>query len=260
MKSFVRWSTRVGLIGTAVVGSCLIGNLQALALPKDQIMQKLQDVPVFTITDPQGSPLVASVSNGDNKKGTVAGVFISQRDAQAFIDRLKKDQPDLAKSVRIVPVSLAEVYQLEESTKNKPDHLDFAYVPVQKQVESAVALLRQSGQQVQQFNGTPLFVARAGKDQGYLTIQQGNQQVIPFFFDKEQLQGMVDRYKQQQPAQAGTVQIQAVTLEGVIQTLKTSDNQQLKNIMLIPSQESIEFLRSLSPQNPPQNQPQQPKK
>ncbi len=256
MKSFIRWSAALGLIGSTVLGSSLIGNMQALALPQTDIVKTLESVPVFTITDPQGSPLVASVNNGD-KKGTITGVFISQHDAQSFIERLKKENPDLAKNVKVVPVSLGEVYQLAEANKNKPDHLDFAYVPVQQQVDSAMALLRQSGQQVQQFQGTPLFVARAGnnKEKGYLTIQQGNQQVIPFFFEKEQLQTMVDRYKQQKPAEAATIEIQAVTLEGVIQTLKSSENQQLKNIVLVPSRESIEFLSTLQ-QQPSQNQSQ----
>lgn len=255
MKSFIRWSATLGLIGGSVLGSALAGNMQALALPQDQIVKKLDSVPVFTITDPKGAPLVASVNNGD-KKGSIAGVFISQHDAQAFIERLKKDNPDLAKNVKVVPVSLGEVYQLAEANKNKPDHLDFAYVPVQQQVDSATALLHQSGQQ-QQFKGTPLFVARAGKDKdkGYLTVQEGNQQVIPFFFDKEQLQTMVDRYKQQKPSEAATIEIQPVTLEGVIETLKTGNDQKLNNIVLVPSRESLEFLSSLQ-QQPSKNQSQ----
>jgi hypothetical protein len=47
--------------------------------------------------------------------------------------------------------------------------LNFAFIPVQQQVQSAQALMGQSGQQAQQFQGTPLFVAKGGQDQGYLT-------------------------------------------------------------------------------------------
>jgi len=39
-----------------------------------------------------------------------------------------------------------------------------------------------------------LFVAKAGKKEGYLTIKQANQQVIPFF-STEELQTMLDRFK-----------------------------------------------------------------
>jgi nickel transport protein len=184
----------------------------------------------------------------------VAGVFISQKDAQAFVERLKTEKPDLAKTVQVVPVSLAEVYKLKKENENKPDGLNFAFIPVQQQVQSAQTLMGQSGQQAQQFQGTPLFVARGGQEQGYLTIQQNGQSVIPFCFDKEQLQGMVDRFKQQKPELASTVKIEVVPLEGVIQTLQTSNNDQLNNIVLVPSQESLAFLRSLpaSPQSAPQ--------
>jgi nickel transport protein len=154
-------------------------------------------------------------------------------------------------------VSLAEVYKLKKDNENKPDGLNFAFIPVQQQVQSAQALMGQTGQQAQQFQGTPLFVAKGGQDQGYLTVQENGKQVIPFFFDREQLQKMVERFKEQQPNVASTVQIQAVSLEGVIQTLQTSNNEQLNNIVIVPSQEALTFLQSLpaapaTPQAAPQ--------
>ncbi len=212
---------------------------------------------MFTVTDAQGAPLVASIPNGDNKTAAVAGVFISQKDAQAFVERLKKDKPDVGRTVQVVPVSLAEVYKLKKENENKPDGLNFAFIPAQQQLQSAQTLMGQSdqAQQAQQFQGTPLFVARGGPDKGYLTVQENGKQVIPFFFEKEQLQGMVDRFKQQQPNLASTVQMQVVPLEGVIQTLQTSNNDQLNNIVLVPSKEAIDFLRSL-PASAPQGAPQ----
>jgi hypothetical protein len=257
MKALVRWSATLGLVGTTLLGSFGAENLRALALPDDQVVQKLQAVPVFTVTDAKGAPLVASVANEQNKTTAVAGVFISQKDAQAFVDRLKKEKPDLGQNVQVVPVSLAEVYKLKKDNENKPDGLNFAFIPVQQQVQSAQALMGQSaqGQQAKPFQGTPLFVAKAGQDQGYLTVQENGKQIIPFFFDKEQLQGMVERFKQQQPNLASTIKIEAVPLEGVIYTLQTSNNDQLNNIVIVPSQEALSFLRSL-PQNAPQNQQQ----
>ena len=256
MKSLIRWSATLGLVGTTVLGSLFTGSLGVLALTEQEIIQKLQPVPVFTITDPQGAPLVASMPNQNNQNTSVAGVFMSQRDAQAFVDRLKRDNPQLGNQVQVVPVSLAEVYQLDQQNQNQPNGLDFAFIPVEQEVQSAQALLNQNGQQGQQFQGVPLFAARGGESKGYLTIQESEngQQVIPFFFDKAQLQKMIDRFKQQQPNQAATVEIQVVSLEGVIQTLQTQNNPQLNNIVLVPYQESIDFVRSQSGQNPP-NQP-----
>ncbi|EDX72959.1 Tic22-like family [Coleofasciculus chthonoplastes PCC 7420] len=244
MKSLVRWSATLGLVGTTLLGSFLGGNLRALALTEQQVMEKLQTVPVFTVTDGEGSPLVASIPSQNNQNEAVAGVFISQRDAEAFVERLKREKPELGNQVRVVPVSLAEVYQLDQQSQNQPNGLDFAYIPVQQQVQSAQQLLGQG----QEFRGVPLFVAKGGQQGGYLTIQQEGQQVIPFFFDKEQLQNLVNRFKEQQPNLASSVQIQVVPLEGIINTLQTQDNPQLEQILLIPSQESLQFLRQSSSQ------------
>jgi acylphosphatase len=253
MKSFVRWSATLGLVGSTLLGSSFIGNLQAIALPADQVAKTVGNVPVFTITDDKGAPLVRSVKNEQNNNVSVTGVFVSQRDAQSFIDQLKKENPNLARQVRVSPVSLGEVYKIGEANQNKPDRLNFAFVPMQQQVTSALALLRQNGQQVQQFQGVPLFVAKAGPDQGYLTIQEDGKQIIPFFFEKEQLQGMVDRFKQQKPELASTVKIQVVNLQGVLQALRSSNNPQLNNVVLVPPKESLDFLRKL-PSAAPANQ------
>lgn len=254
MKSLVRWSAAFGLISSAVAGSVLAGAMQVLALPQEQIVQKLREVPVFTIANSQGAPLVASPPQGQ-KGQPVAGVFISQKDAQAFLETLKTKNPELAKGVSVVPVSLAEVYKLEIANKGKPDGLNFTFVPSRQQVDVAVDLLKKSGQDVKQFNGTPIFVARGGKDQGYLTIQQGNQSVIPMFFKKEELQTLVDRFKQQQPNVASTIQIQVLNLEGLIQVLQEKNDPQLNQILLVPSQESIQYVRSLAPQAGGQSRP-----
>ncbi|MGI0485290.1 Tic22 family protein [Pantanalinema rosaneae CENA516] len=254
MKSLIRLGATASLVGSAVIGSLWFGATQVLALTQEQIMKKLGPVPVFTIANPQGAPLVAA-PNGQNGQ-SVAGVFISQKDAQAFLDGLKTKNPELAKGVKVVPVSLAEVYKLDQDNQGKPQGLDFAYVPSQQQVNSAVALLKQSGQQVQQFNGTPLFVARGGAEKGYLTIQQGNQSVIPMFFKKEELQSLLDRFKQQQPNLANSLEIQVLNLEGLMEVLKTKNDPQLDQIVLIPPQESIEFVRSMMGNQPGQARPQ----
>lgn len=257
MKSLVRWSATLGLVGSSLLGSLLLPNLPALALPDEQVVQKLQAVPVFTITDTKGAPLVASVPNAQNKPISVAPAFISQRDAQAFVDKLKTDKPDLAKTVQVVPVSLGEVFKMGKDSQNKPDALNFQYVPVQQQVQSAQAIVSQSGKQAQQFQGTPLFVATGATAQEYVVFpQQNGAQAIPFFFDKQQLQTIVDTIKQKQPD--SKIQIQVVPLESVIQKLQSSNDPFVEKIQLVRSQEAEQFVQSL-PASKPGNQqaPQQ---
>ena len=244
MKSMFNLGAKLGIVSSAIVGSAIFGTMSAFSLPQDQIVQKLGPVPVFTITDAKGAPLVAS-NEGNKKEGGVAGVFINQKDAEAFVNQLKTKNPELAKTVRVVPVSLGEVYKLDQASSTKPNSLDFAYVPAKQQVDAAMALLKKSGQDEKKFQGTPLFVAKAGKQKGYLTVKQADKQVIPFFFNKEELQSMLDRFKKQQPDLASTVEIQVVNLEGVIETMQSRNDTQLNQIMLVPPKASIDFVRSL---------------
>ena len=260
MKSLVRLGAVLGILGSTLLAPSLTSNMSALALPDPQVLAKLRPVPVFTITDAQGAPLIASVpKEGQSGSNTsVAGVFISQRDAQAFIDRLKTRNPQLAASVKVVPVSLGEIYQLSQTNKGKPEEVQFAYVPTTTQVESAKTLLRQGGQQVNEFSGVPLFLARGGPENGYLTIQRGQEQVIPLFFNKEELQGMLERFKQQQPNIASSIKIEVVNLEAVLEAMRTDNDPFLSQIILVPPRESLEYVRTLQPSGGNQPQPVQP--
>ncbi len=250
MKILRNWGIRLGLCSGAVLSVLLGMTPDSLALPQAQIIQKLQQVPVFTVANENGSPLV---SQGENNS-RVAGVFISQEDAQEFVGRLKKENPELGEQVQVVALSLGRVYQLDQESESQGNGLDFAYVPMEEEVKSAMSLLQSQGQQVENFNGVPLFIARGGEDEGYLMVEREGQQMIPMFFEKNQLQQMVEKFKESQPDKAQSVQIDVVTLQSMIQTLEEKNDEQLKQVVLVPSQESLQFLQSVSQQNLQQGQ------
>jgi len=259
MKSFVRIGLVLGVIGSHLLlnpvslpwkaSSPLLGTAPVQALTIDEIKAKLGPVPVFTITDANGAPLVATVPAGEQSSETasVAGVFISRQDALKFVENLRSRNPELANSVRVTPVSLGEVYQMNEQGRNNPDDLQFAYVPVQAQVDSARAVMQENGRSPNEFNGVPLFIAKGGPDDGYLTIQRGDEQVIPMFFYKEDLQGMLTQFQQQQPDLISSVTIQVVPLEALLEAFRTDDDQFLDRIILVPPRETLEFLRDNQP-------------
>ncbi|OCR02098.1 hypothetical protein BCD67_22680 [Oscillatoriales cyanobacterium USR001] len=257
MKSLVRLGAVFGIVASTLLVPSLTRNMSALALPDQKVLEKLRPVPVFTITDAQGAPLTASVPKQGQSGGNVfvAGVFISQRDAQAVVERLKTQNPQLAASARVLPVSLGEMYQFSQSSKGKPEEVQLAYVPTSVQVESAKTLLQQGGQKPNEFSGVPLFYATGGPENGYITIKQGQQEAIPLFFNKEDLQGMLDRFKQQQPNIAASIKIEVVNLEGVLEAMRTQDNPLVNNVILMPPRESLEYLRSLQPAGGNQPQP-----
>lgn len=225
---------QLGIISATVASFWLTHTPRLLALPQEAIIKKLQPIPVFTIADEQGSPLIAS-GEGNEK---VAGVFISKQDANGFVERLKKENPDIGGKVKVVPISLAEIYELSQKNAGNKDAVQFAYVPSQQQMDQA----KQLNNQYQ--GGVPLFVAKAGEDQGYLTIKQNETEVIPFFFDKQQVQQLVEDFKKQQPSLANSIKIEVVILEGVLGALKEGEDEMLNRIVLWPSKESIDFIRA----------------
>jgi len=237
------------LVKVDLLAGSKAGNLEALALSNTEIDEKLRSVPVFTITDATGALLITSVpKKGEGQSGndSVAGIFISQQDAQAFLDQQKTTNPQLAASVRVLAVSLGEIYQLSQANKGKPEEVQFSFVPAPQQVQSAKTLLQQTGQQVNEFNGVPLFLARGGPENGYLTIQRNQQEVIPLFFNKEELQEMVERFKQEQPNLSATIKIEVVNLENVLEGLRTENDPFFEQIILVPSRESRDFVRQSS--------------
>ncbi|MGL5876094.1 MAG: Tic22 family protein [Xenococcaceae cyanobacterium] len=249
MKSFIRFGATLGLVGSTFLGAWGSLDLKALALPQEQILQKLKPVPVFTITDQQGAPLVASGEN--NAK--VAGVFISQQDAQNFVSQLQKQKPDIGSKVRVIPVSLGEVYKLSQDSQKQANGLNFQYVPKQSEVEIAKTVPAQGGQKYQ--GGVPLFMAKAGKQQGYLTVEKDKQQLIPMFFEKSQLEEMVATFKKQKPDLASTIAVEVVPLEVVIANLQKSEDGTLNKILLVPPKDSIDFVRQSLQQSPNQAAP-----
>lgn len=159
IRSSFRRNTILGMVGTTLISYGLFA-FKALALPTEQILQKLNPVPVFTVADDNGAPLVATGENG----AKTAGVFISQQDANNFIARLQTKNPALASKVKVVPVSLGEVFKLANNNSNS-NGLVFAYVPKETNVNEAKNLTTQYE------GGVPLFIAKDGQDKGYLTIE-----------------------------------------------------------------------------------------
>jgi hypothetical protein len=87
MKSLVRLGAILGIVGCTLLGPSPIGKMSALALPEPQILEKLRSVPVFTITDAQGAPLIASVpkqGQGQSWQGFRDGNFHQPAGCSSF--------------------------------------------------------------------------------------------------------------------------------------------------------------------------------
>jgi acylphosphatase len=239
----------------SLVSNVLIAIAPAGALSENQILEKLQGIPVFTLTDKSGAPLTAT----DAKKSNYTGAYTSQKEAQAFLQNIQKKDPNLAKQLQIRAVRLSELYKVQYngSTDKK---LEIAYVGNQQQVNSALAIVQKNDRSVKSFNGVPLFVARAGKPAGYITVESNGKKVVPLFFDREQLQPYIEKFKKERPELAATTEIQVITLEGLISSLRTKSSDSraealYSQVLLYPSREAIDYLRNSKPTTTPSKKP-----
>jgi Tic22-like family len=235
MKQVLVGGILIGLIGSTVLASSVVQ-----AIPDTQILKKLQGVPVFALTDKNGSPL----REGDAVKKSYVSAYLSSQDAQAALKKIGQDQPDLGKQLQIRPVSLSEIYKLQTSKK-----VDVVFVPQQSQVAVALALLQKKNRSLKKFEGVPLFLGLAGKQPGYLTISQNRKQVIPLFFDREQLQPHLDTYQKNNPRWAKTTGVRVLTLEGFLGVLSANNNPLYEKVVIMPSPEATALLHS-SAKNP----------
>ncbi|ERN40871.1 Tic22-like family [Rubidibacter lacunae KORDI 51-2] len=240
MKALIRWGAALGLALGATLGGVSIVPQSAIALPEEEIVEKLQSVPVYTIVNAEGIPLPAS--NTETQE-TLIPIFIDRGSAEQKLGELRSANPELASQVSIRPVSMAEVYKLEQENASNAEAPSFAYIPTDEQVQSALSVLQAQGQNLQGFPGVPMFVARGGEEQGYLTIERDGERIIPVFFEKEQIDQVIDRFGQEQPDLASTVNIDVVPLQNLIGALREGNEEELRNIVIVPTTESLQLLR-----------------
>ncbi len=240
MKSLIRSISTLTILGATLLCPSFLGRMQALALPQEQVIQKLQFIPVFTLRNDKGESPVIEVPNGQNNKSKVTGVFMSEKDAEGFLNGLKTENPELAKNMQVVTISLGDVYKIVEDNQNKPDRLMFDFIPMQQQVDLASVLKTVNGESINKDNiGVPLFVARTGPDKGYLTFQRGSEPVVPFFFAKQDLDNLLNTLRNQQPNLVNSIDIQVVPLQVMLQKLQSGNDPQLGKIELAPSCDSL---------------------
>jgi nickel transport protein len=225
---------------------------QALALTNEQVAERLRSVPVFAITTADGVPLVNQVSE-DGETIAVTDLYISWRDAEAFIEELQAANPELAEQVAVRPLSLADVFNVIVNESDQPNVPRFSIIPMQAEVTAAQTIVAEQGGSTEEFSGVPLYYAEAtGNEGGYLTITQGEQRVIPLYFEQEGIDGLLSRVSQENPGLANSMEVQVTTLESVIGVLLNSENDpELNNIFLVPMVDSLEYIQQNQGGAPP---------
>jgi hypothetical protein len=243
MRSLVKLGLTLSLLGGAALGSVVVRTPMAMAIPEADALKRLDPVPVFAVANQEGVPILGSVPNPKDKTKQVQFMtfYMSQQDAQGLVTMLKTQKPDIGKNARVVTLSMRQAYDIKNKNKDKAETLVIEFQPTKQQVEAAVAVLKQNGKSVKEFNDIPLFYAIGGQDKGLLTIEQGKNKVIPFYFNKQDLQGMLDQLKQKDPKLSSSTTVQVTSLSQIVGALLKDNSTGIQQITLVPDRTSLEY-------------------
>ncbi|NEQ98976.1 MAG: hypothetical protein F6K30_20040 [Cyanothece sp. SIO2G6] len=265
MKSFLRWGATVVAVSGAIVGSWLAPGLRALGLTQAQVEAQLRGIPVFTITDPAGNPFVAIISDQDEngeptgQSTVVTEVFISSTDAEESLIAFQSANPELGSNAQVTPVSLALIYQAAlEAQASEDQQLEFFFVPMVEEVAHAASLLPED----EEFSpGVPLFMVSSldpengdssAVDEGQrsvtlLTLQNGDDEVIPLFFTQDQYEEALSVIDESNPAFRENLQVEVIWLGDYIRGLEVAETGNIEQYRMIPLEESIDYVESFRP-------------
>jgi hypothetical protein len=243
MRSLVKLGLTLSLLGGSVIGSAVVKLPIAVAIPEADALKRLDPVPVFAVANQEGVPILGSVPNPKDKTKQVQFMtfYMSQQDAQGLVTLLKTQKPDIGKNARVVTLSMRQAYDIKIKNKDKAESLVIEFQPSKQQVDAAIAVLKQNGQNVKDFKDIPAFYAVGGKDKGLLTIEQGKNKVIPFYFNKQDLQGMLDQLKQKDPKLSSTTTVQVTSLSQLVSALMKDNSTGIQQITLVPDRASLEY-------------------
>jgi Tic22-like family len=215
-------------------------QLPAQALPEAKIVEKLQKVPVFTITNGTGNFLQQSVTAA-GKTRTITPVFMELKDAVVFLKKLKKDQPTQSKVAQITVVPLSEIYKLQVDAQKKSQNISFVFFPTEQQLKNAQLLKKPY--QANAFYPVPLFMIAIKQQNKYVTVQENN--LTPLFLSKQQAQQWLDRVKKKDPKLVAKAEIKVNYLHVVLADFQTQNYAGQEQLVIVPSAESVASIRKL---------------
>lgn len=237
MQGIFHTLTSASLAGLAATSCLLAAPSSALALSEQQILEKLDGIPVFLIVNENGQSLTASVTANDQER-QVPIVFINSTEAQAFIDDAESDQSELANNAKIAVLPLSDVYSEASTQLENPDSL--VYVPSAESVNQASQIVNQ------EIQGVPLYAAVDLEQDRYLLTGDNT---LPMFFSLQDLQSQVSTLVANNPDVEDSIGVEVTTFETILDNMAANDpeiDQVMELIQFVPSSQTLQYLQNLS--------------
>ncbi len=213
-------------------------------LTEDQVLERVSGIPIFTITDEKGSPLL-----GSNQQNQQIFFFLGSDEAQAMLNQVRSSNPAVGNRAQLVTRSMKDAYQIIRQNKNK--NTIFQFIPAKTSIDAARMLLSSQGVGADKIPNVPVFFAIGGQGntQGLLTmaieLNGRPEQAVPFFLDLQDLQNLLNRASKDQPQVTGSVKIQVGSLFQVLDSMVSKDNKpnpEVQRFQFVPSRSSYEYI------------------
>ena len=137
MSPFLAYSLRWGVI-LGVPFSITVGNVQpSMALPVEEIADKLAGIPVYVIRNDDGLVTI-SRPEAEATRQAIIYAFMSRQDAATFLTRANTANPNFSPGAEIGLIDLNFLYQGIQS--NSSQLLQIVYVPTEDRVAQAISI------------------------------------------------------------------------------------------------------------------------
>ena len=227
-------------------------ELDMIALTPKQVETKLDSIILFTPTDKEGTPMSFEFDVDGNKKKIYFAAF-SPSAINFLNDRVISQSKDKESKYTYSPKSLSKFSSLIEIEKNKSkkDVLDVIYIPDPEQSQISKKLLLEQGYQkdnIDNFvqNNPMVFCPNPTVT---ATDKKTKTSYIPCSTDYITMKSLVDKAKIKKKYPWSKVEkpkVMAIPLNQFISTLRTSEEDNIKEIRVIPTPSSIKAINQVN--------------
>ena len=225
-----------------------------LALTPNEVETKLDSIILFTPSDKEGKPISFEFDVDGNKKNIYFAAFsptaINFLDQRVMSQRKNKDL-----KYTYSPKSLSKFTSLIEVEKNKSKKqvLDVIYIPDPEQAEISKKLLLEQGYKKDNIdnlvqNNPMVFCPNPTVT---ATEKDSKLSYIPCSTDYITMKSLIDKtkIKKKYPwSKVNKPKVMAIPLTQFINTLKTSEDDNVKEIKVIPTPSSIKVINQINSQ------------
>ena len=223
-----------------------------LALTPKEVETKLDSIILFTPSDEEGIPMSFEFDVDGNKKNIYFAAF-SPSAINFLNDKVISQSKDKEVKYTYTPKSLSKFSSLIETEKNKSKKqlLDIIYIPDPEQTEISKKLLLEQGYKEENIDNFVQNNPMVFCPNPTVTATEKNTKstYIPCSTDYITMKGLVDKAKIKKKYPWSKVEkpkVMAIPLSQFINTLRTSEEDNIKEIKVIPTPSSLKVINQLN--------------